>query len=67
MAVYCLQHLLKINWYELKEDYKKQVESNSNSQEILRRILKNKVHLKELQGLWMKKLEESKAVEIIQS
>lgn len=63
-AVYCLQRFLKINWIELKEDYERQfykIEYPDNHQKLLRRILRNKNSLEEMQKLWMKKLETSLA------
>lgn len=61
-AVYCLQHILKTNWIELKEDYKKQhhrIEYPDNHQKLLRRTLKNKNTLKDMRELWMNRLEIS--------
>ncbi|HYX72342.1 MAG TPA: hypothetical protein VE732_06200 [Nitrososphaera sp.] len=57
LAVYCLQHILKVNWYELKEEYRINYNELSakdgiESQNLLGRIIKSKRGAKEMQALW---------------
>lgn len=65
-AVYCLQQLLKTNWFELKENYEKQykgVKYPDTHQDLLRRILRNKKSREEMRDLWMKRFESLLAAE----
>lgn len=65
LAVIALQHILKVNWYELKDEYKTRVDNlkTGNDQQLLRTILSTKNGLKEMQDLWLKKLETTLASE----
>ena len=55
-AVYALQHILKVNWYELKEDYRVRYDKAGypfTHQALLQQIIKTKGGAKEMQALWM--------------
>ncbi|MDQ1558846.1 MAG: hypothetical protein QOD32_1906 [Pyrinomonadaceae bacterium] len=59
-AVYALQHILKFNWYELKEDYRDRYDKAGypfTHQALLQQIIKTKGGAKEMQDLWMKYYE----------
>ena len=56
-AIYALQHILKVNWYELKEDYRVRYGRAGypfTHQALLQQIIKTKGGAKEMQDLWMR-------------
>jgi hypothetical protein len=62
LAVYCLQHITKVNWYELKPEYKAMCEKvelrgYGSYQAELRAIIHNKRRAKEMKELWLRKYE----------
>jgi hypothetical protein len=63
LAVYCLQHVLKFNWYDLKDDYKRRFDSlnydYSTDQALLRKIIRTKRGAKEMMGLWAARFESN--------
>ena len=57
MAVYCLQQMLKVNWYDLKEEYAARYHymyktDVMESQYLLKGILKSTSRAREMQELW---------------
>jgi hypothetical protein len=57
MAVYCLQQIMKLNWYELKQAYKIRLaravaRDPGQSQAVLQRIIKSKKEAHEMMALW---------------
>lgn len=55
-AVYALQHILKVNWYELKEDYRVRYDQAGfpfTHQALLRQVIKTKRGAKEMKDLWV--------------
>lgn len=59
-AVYALQHILKANWYELKEDYRVRYNKSGypfTHQALLQQVIKTKSGAKEMQALWMRYYE----------
>jgi hypothetical protein len=57
MAVYCLQHMLKVNWYELKEEYAARYHymyehDIIESQYLLKGILRSRNGARAMQALW---------------
>jgi hypothetical protein len=56
LAIYCLQHVLRVNWFALKEDYKRRLDNInyevSSSQDLLRSIIKTKRGAQEMMRLW---------------
>lgn len=65
-AVYCLQYVLKVNWFDLKAEYKTlrdNLKDEDTHQALLRRMLHNKQSREEMRNLWMKRLEDLSASE----
>ena len=65
LAVYCLQHIMKVNWYELKDEYRARLDravarDPGEFQGALLRIIKNKRESKEMMGLWVRRYEQLK-------
>lgn len=65
LAVYCLQHIMKLNWYELKPDYETQLKravarDPGQSQSVLQRIIRSRSGSKELMKLWASRYENLK-------
>jgi hypothetical protein len=62
LAVYCLQHILKVNWYDLQETYKRRYDNinyeYSNSQALLRQIIRSKKGAQEMMKLWTEYYEQ---------
>lgn len=56
LAIYCLQFILKLNWDELKEEYKVRLDTidmeYTNPQALLRRIIRTKRGAAEMVNLW---------------
>ncbi|HEY6188495.1 MAG TPA: hypothetical protein VIW80_12640 [Pyrinomonadaceae bacterium] len=57
MAIYCLQHMLKVNWYDLKEQYAVRYHymyktDVMESQYLLKGILGSRSGAREMQKLW---------------
>jgi hypothetical protein len=57
MAIYCLQYMLKVNWYDLKEEYAVRYQymyktDVMESQYLLKRILRSRSGAREMQKLW---------------
>lgn len=55
LAVYCLQHILKVNWPELSADYRGLFEpkrENVTSQSLLRGAIRSKQGAQKMMGLW---------------
>ena len=55
LAVYCLQHILKVNWPELSEDYSKMFDRKAEevtSQSLLRGAIKNEEGAEKMMALW---------------
>jgi hypothetical protein len=56
LAVYCLQHILKVNWHDLQETYKTRYDNinyeYSNSQALLRQIIRSKKGAQQMMKLW---------------
>jgi len=66
LAVYCLQHIMKVNWYELKPEYKAMCEKvelrgYGSYQAELRSIIHNRRGAKEMKELWLRKYESRKS------
>ena len=63
LAVYCLQYILKVNWYELKKEYQGRFDSidyeYSTDQELLQRTIGTKRGAKEMMGLWQAAYERA--------
>lgn len=61
LAIYCLQHILKINWYELDGEYRRRLDSlnidYSTRQSLLRSIIRSKRGAKEMMRRWMERYE----------
>lgn len=65
-AVYCLQYVLKVNWFELKAEYKTlrdNLKDDDTHQNLLRRMLHNKHSREEMRDLWIKRLQDLSASE----
>ena len=65
VAVYCLQHIMGVNWYELKADYKTRLDQAvardpGQHQAVLQRIVRSKRGSKEMMGLWARYYENLK-------
>jgi len=65
VAVYCLQHIMRVNWYELKADYKTQLDlavarDPGQYQAVLQRIVRSKRGSKEMMRLWARYYENLK-------
>jgi hypothetical protein len=62
LAVYCLQHILKVNWYDLQASYKTRYDNinyeYSNSQDLLRKIIGSKKGARAMMNLWTKYYEQ---------
>jgi len=63
MAVYCLQHIMKLNWYELKPEYEAQLRralarDPGQSQAVLQRIIRSRSGSREMMKLWAQRYEE---------
>ena len=60
LAIYCMQHILKINWFDLKKEYKKYFKMAEHEKEFvplqynLQKIIKNKEKTKQMAELWKK-------------
>lgn len=58
VAVYTLQHVLKVNWFDLDPEYFKlmgqEITTDKNSQIWLERVLQNEKNLEKLKGLFNK-------------
>ena len=56
LAVYCLQFILKVNWYELQKEYQSRFDridyQYSNDQDLLQRIIGTKRGSLEMMDLW---------------
>ena len=56
LAVYCLQYILKVNWYELQKEYQSRFDSidyeYSTDQDLLQRIIGTKRGSREMMDLW---------------
>jgi hypothetical protein len=63
LAIYCLQYILKVNWYELKGDYKKRFDNinyeYSSDQELLQKLIGTKSGARQMMGLWEKVYERT--------
>lgn len=62
LAVYCLQHIMKVNWYELKDEYRARLDravarDPGEFQGALLRIIGDKRESKEMMGLWVRRYE----------
>lgn len=65
LAVYCLQHVMKANWYELKGEYRTRLDravarDPGEFQGALLRIIRNKKESEEMMGLWARRYENLK-------
>lgn len=58
LAVYCLQYILKVNWYELKTNYKVRFDridyAYRSDQDLLQRIIGTKKGAQQMMDLWQK-------------
>ena len=55
LAVYCLQHILKVNWPELSEDYGKMFDHKAEevtSQSLLRGAIRGEKGAGKMMALW---------------
>ncbi len=63
LAVYCLQYILKVNWYELKKDYQTRYDKidyeYTTDQDLLQKIIGTKREAKEMMDLWRQVYEQS--------
>ena len=65
LAVYCLQHIMRVNWYELKADYRTRLEravarDPGQYQAVLQRIVRSRKDSEEMMGLWTRYYENLK-------
>jgi hypothetical protein len=63
LAVYCLQYILKVNWYELKKEYQTRFDKidyeYTTDQDLLQKIIGTKRGAQEMMDLWQKVYEQS--------
>ena len=63
LAVYCLQYILKVNWYELKKGYQIRFDKidyeYTTDQDLLQKIIGTRRGSKEMMELWQKFYEQS--------
>ena len=63
LAVYCLQYILKVNWYELEKEYQIRFDKidyeYTTDQELLQKIIGTKRGAQEMMELWQKVYEQS--------
>jgi hypothetical protein len=63
LAVYCLQYILKVNWYELKQEYQARFDKidyeYSSDQDLLQRMIRTKRGAQEMMDLWQQVYEHA--------
>jgi hypothetical protein len=63
LAVYCLQYILKVNWYKLKKEYQTRFDKinyeYTTDQALLQKIIGTKRGAQEMSELWRKLYEQS--------